>query len=243
MSETINYQELARRYGLEPVPESVLRLTQIVSKQDADIQEVAGLISKDPVLTKRLLRAANPMSKTEADYTVETVDEALMRNGLGCALLLAMGTPLALALVKTFQTMLGLKLESLDPRAVLPLEGQHLLGTISFSGRAAGLVYLRLSMDSATEVAARILGLEPKQISDLGEINDTIGELLNIITGNFKSNLCDAGLDCRLEPPRVRQTSDFSTPRIPGGSLERMTFRTGQIRLFVDLQVNPWNDE
>jgi len=243
MPEVVNYQELARRYGLEPAPESVLRLTQIVSRQDADLEEVARLISKDAALTKRLLRASNPMAKTEADYDVETVDEALMRSGLACALMLAMGTPLAQALVKTFRTMLDLKLESIDRHEALALEGQHLLGTIGFSGRAAGLVYLRLSPASAAEVAARILGLEPKQIIDASEVNDAVGELLNIITGNFKSNLCDAGLDCRLDPPRVTQTSDFSTPKLPGGSLERMTFRAGRILLFVDVRVNPWNDE
>jgi len=243
MPQTINHQELVRRFGLEPIPESVLRLTQIVSRQDADLEDVARLISKDAALTKRLLRAANPMAKNEADYNIETVDEALMRNGLACALLLAMGTPLAQALVKTFQTMLNLRLESCDPNAVTELQGQHVLGTIGFSGRAAGLVYLRLSAPSASEVAGRILGLEPGHIADPSEINDTIGELLNIITGNFKSNLCDAGLDCRLEPPLVKQTADFSTPKLPGSSLERMTFRAQQILLFVDVRVNPWNDE
>jgi len=111
-----------------------------LSRQDADLEEVALLISKDTALTKRLLRAANPTAKTEADYEIETVDEALMRSGLACALLLAMGTPLAQALVRTFQTMLSLKLESIDRHAAFVLEGQHLLGTIGFSGRAAGLV-------------------------------------------------------------------------------------------------------
>src|SRR5581483_4009015 len=205
-------------------------------------EEVARLISKDAALTKRLLRAANPTAKTAADYDIETVDEALMRSGLTCALMLAMGTPLAQALVKTFHTMLGLKLESVDRFGDFVLEGQHLLGTISFFGRAAGLVYLRLSPASAAEVAARILGLEQKQIIDSNEINDAVGELLNIVTGNFKSNLCDAGLDCRLDQPRVTQTSDFSTPKLPGGSLERMIFRAGQVVLFVDVRVNPWNE-
>ncbi len=218
MPEANKYQELARQYGLEPVPESVLRLTQIVSKQDADIEEVAQLISKDAALTKRLLLVANPTAESEADYTVDTVSGALMRNGLGCALLLAMDTPLAQALARTFQKMLDLKLESINPRAVPPLDGLHVLGTIGFSGKATGHVHLRLSLASASEVAARILGMDPTESIDPGEINDTIGELLNIITGNFKSNLCDAGLDCRLEPPQVVQTSDTSSPRARGGS-------------------------
>jgi len=241
MSEAINYQELARRYGLEPASDSVVELTRIVSRQDAEIEEIARIISRDAGLTRRLLRAANPRAKTEADYSVETVDAALMRNGLGCALLLAMGTPLAQALVKTFQIMLNLRLESMGPCAVLPPKGQCVLGAIGFSGKAAGVVHLRLGLESARQVAARILGLEPPQITDAGEINDAIGELLNIIAGNFKSNLCDAGLDCRLHPPRVTRASDSPAPKIPGGSMEYMAFSADRILVLVDVQVNPWN--
>lgn len=243
MPEALNYKELARKYGLEPIPESVQQLTQLVSRQDADIENVARVIAKDPTLTKRLLRAANPMAASEADYEVETVDEALMRNGLGCAFVLAMGTPLAYALVKTFKTMLDLQLESIRPAEAPPLEGEHVLGTIGFSGRAAGTVHLRLSLDSARAIATHILGSAPDEKIGPGEINDTIGELLNIMTGNFKSNLCDAGLDCRLQPPIVKQTGDCSTSKLTGASLERMSFRAKSISLSVDLQVNPWNGD
>jgi hypothetical protein len=50
-----------------------------------------------------LLRVANPRTPTNPNTPSETVEEALMRNGIGCALLLAMGTPLSLALIKTFK--------------------------------------------------------------------------------------------------------------------------------------------
>lgn len=243
MPELINYQDLARRYGLEQIPQSVQQLTQLLSRQDADIDEVARVISKDAGLSKRLLRAANPSAESEADYDIDSVDQALMRNGLGCALLLAMGTPLANALVKTFHTMLGLKLESTTMSAVAPLEGQHVLGTIGFAGKAAGSVYLRISLDSAAEITGRILGMERAQITDPSEIHDTVGELLNIMTGNFKSNLCDAGLDCRLQPPTVTHAEAVVLQKSQGSSAEQMTFRSGEIVLFVDLLVNPWNEQ
>ena len=46
-------------------------------------------------------------------------------------------------------------------------------------------------------------------MKDPNEIRDVAGELLNIMTGNFKSNLCDAGLDCKLQPPEVTLTDRF----------------------------------
>jgi len=242
MTEEQNYNEVARRYGLEPIPESVLRLTQLVSRQDAGLDEIAGFIKKDPALGRRVLRLANPGAKTAADYTIKTVDEALMRNGIGCALLLAMNAPLSEALVKTFLTMLSLKLECLDVHQAVPLQGNHLLGTIKFSGHATGQVYLRLSFDSAKQVAARVLGLDPAEAVDLDAAKDAVGELLNIMAGNFKSNLCDAGLECcRLEPPNVFSTSGFTTVIEPGCGLERMAFSAPPILLFVDARVNPWS--
>jgi chemotaxis protein CheX len=243
MNDGANYQELSRRYGFAPKPESASRLTQLVARQDADVDEIAKVINKDPALRARLLRAANPEAENEAEYAVETVEDALMRNGVGCALVLAMGTPLALALTKTFQTMLSIKLESIDRFHAEPLDGEHMLGTIGFSGKVVGKVYLRMSRSSGQSIAAGVLGLAPEELNDINEIRDVVGELLNIMTGNFKSNLCDAGLDCRLTPPDVKLTSDFATPVERGSGLERMAFRAGKISLFVDVIANPWNDD
>jgi CheY-specific phosphatase CheX len=242
MSENLDYNQLARQYGLAPVPESVQRLTQLVASQNSDLDEIARVIAKDPALTKRLLRVAS-LEPDGSELPEEIVQSALMRSGMGCVLLLAMGTPLALALAKTFQTMLGIKLENVPPKSVPPLDSEHLLGTIGFSGKAVGRLYLRLSLGAAQFIAAGVLGLEPKELTDANAITDAVGELLNIITGNFKSNLCDAGLDCRLETPTVSRTLHFFTDPIPGGGLERMAFTSPQVTLFVDVTVNPWNED
>lgn len=242
MQESANYQELAKRYGLAPLPESVSKLTQLIARQDAEMDQIVALISKDPGLKARILRVANPRAEHESEYTIETVEDALMRNGIGCVLLIAMGTPLAQALVKAFQTMLSLKLDTINVHEAPELFGEHILGTIGFSGKALGRVYLRMSLDSGKKIAGTILGLDASELNDFLEVKDVIGEVLNIMTGNFKSNLCDAGLDCRLETPDVKLTADLETPTIRGGGLERMAFRSGEIVLFVDVTVNPWND-
>jgi len=236
------YRELARRYGLSAIPESVSRLTQLVARQDCCVDEIVRVIEKDPALSARLLRVANPRAADESEYTVNSVDEALMRHGIGCALLLAMGTPLSLALVKTFHTMLSLKLEPVDVHQLDGLVGSHMHCSIGFAGKVTGRVHLRMSCDSATAIAAGILGLQPAEVTGEDEIRDAAGELLNIMTGNFKSNLCDAGLDCRLQPPEVGMTADLETRLEPGGGLERLAFRAGQIEIFVEVTANPWSD-
>lgn len=234
------YEDVARRYGLEPLPESVARLTKLVSSQDADIDEIAKVISQDKNLTTRLLRAANRGATNERDYDITTVDEALMRNGMGCVLLLAMGDPLLRAVAKTFQTMLGLKAEMVPPTSVDPFVGEHVLGYVEFSGKASGIVRIRLAQENARLLAASLLGMKPAELSSNSEIDDGIGELVNIVVGNFKSNLCDAGLDCKLTSPRITRTRDCELRAVRGGGAERLAFRSGNIALLVDVSANPW---
>jgi len=166
MNDGASYLELSRRYGFAPKPESASRLTQLVSRQDADLDEIAKVINKDPSLRARLLRVANPEAENEAEYAIETVEDALMRSGMGCVLVLAMSTPLALALTKTFQTMLSLKIAAVDPREIKPLTGEHLLCNIDFSGKVVGHVLLRMSYEAGRLIAAGILGAGVEELND-----------------------------------------------------------------------------
>jgi CheY-specific phosphatase CheX len=241
MADNLKFQELAKRYGLEPVPESVARLTDLVARQESNLELIAKIISQDPALTARLLRAANPRAASEEDYGTTTVEDALLRTGTVCVLLLAMGVPLSFALVKTFRTMLSMKLESVNPKTAEPFKGEHLVGTVGFSGKAEGQVYLRLNSRDSQSIAARILGLKPEEATP-SDVNDAIGEMLNIITGNFQSNLCDAGLSSRLSAPSVTRKTDFKLPAISGGGSERMAFRADNFIFYVDLTVNPWHE-
>ena len=92
-------EDIAKRYGLESIPESVKRLGILVSRPEATTEDVAKLISQDKELTARLLRAANPRAESEEDYGCTTVEEALQRTGMGSVLLVAMHDPLLRAVL------------------------------------------------------------------------------------------------------------------------------------------------
>lgn len=239
MSENATAEQIASTIGLEAVPENVRSLTSLVSRQEAPMADIAKLICKDKELTARLLRAANPRAASEEEYNVTTVDAALMRAGVGCALLLAMSHPLIRAVKRTFETMIGVQLRDCAPGVLVPLEKEHLIGTVSFEGKATGCVNLRFSPGSAAEVASAVLGFATDEEAD---VNDVIGELGNMVVGNFKSNLCDAGLSCKLNPPKISRTNDFKLRASDGGLAERTGFRGAEIEIFVDILVNPWSD-
>ncbi|MCI0541658.1 MAG: chemotaxis protein CheX [Verrucomicrobiales bacterium] len=240
-SKASKAEDMIKRYGLEPVSESVVHLTRLIARQDAVAEEIARVIVRDKALTARMLRFANPRAESEQDYTVTTVEEALMRTGLAPVILLAMLDPLTRAVIKAFD-MFHTPLTSVPFQKLPPFTGQHVLGTVEFSGKAAGVVHIRLEPRVAQRLAAAIIGVKSEELTNPAEIDDVIGELVNIVAGNLKSNLCDAGITCKLTTPRVSRTTDFQKKTVSGGVSERLAFAGLDHNAFVDLSVNPWSE-
>lgn len=231
--------ELGKRYGIEPVPESVLRLTQLVANREARADEITKVISQDKVLTGRLLSAANPKAKNESEYRFTTVEDGLARIGMNWVLMLAMADPLIRAVQKTFATMMSIELQATKMAAMTPFKGEHIVGEVGFAGKATGVVHLRLLPAGAMAIATHMLGLKPEDFGSDAEVDDVIGELSNIVTGNLKSNLCDAKLDCKLSPPKISRSTDFALINPSGTVAERFGFRAPELDIFVDINVNP----
>lgn len=239
MSDNATAAQISSKLGLQGIPDNVRHLTKLVSRQDGPLDDITKLICLDKELTRRLLRAANPRASCEDDYVVTSVEGALMRAGIGCALLLAMSDPLIRAVKGTFHTMLGVELKDVAAGILSPLDDDHHIGEVAFEGKATGCVALRLSAAVGRHAAESVLGFVPEEVAD---INDVIGELSNMVVGNFKSNLCDAGLTCKLSPPKIGWTNEFKLNTKGGGLAERIGFCAPGVEMFVDTLINPWND-
>lgn len=233
-------EEIAKQFGFECTSEGVKRLTAMISKRDSNMEDFAKIVSEDADLTDRLLRAANPRATRKEDYKATTAEEALQRIGMSFALLLAMSDPLIRAVHNTFQTMLDIELKALSHKELVPFSTEHVLGEVTFVGKTTGLVNLRLPCSAVLLFGERLLGLTAEDLADQTVGNDVIGELCNMIVGNFKSNLCDAGLECKLSQPSISRTKEFKLQTVAGGTSERYGFRAKELDFFTDLSVNPW---
>jgi len=241
MSQDLVGEDFAKQFGLDAVPEGVRRVTELVASQNASTEEIAKIISQDKELTARVLRAANPRAEDECDYTITTVDAAVMRSGIGGAILVAMSGPLIRAIGKTFETMLARPIESVPARSLAAFTEEHIAAEVAFAGKAVGSVQIRLEKPTARLFGAAMVGLAPEDFENEDELTDVLGELANIIVGNFKSNLCDAGLTCKLSPPVIAKTNDSKLRSQEGGLAERIGFVSGDVHFFVDVCVNPWS--
>ncbi len=105
---------------------------------------------------------------------------------------------------EVFATMLNLEVtaqDNVEDSAHPPMELNGVSGGVSFTGKMTGILYLNLSDNLAKVAANRILGDDPGRSSD--EVNDVIGELTNMVTGNLKSKMADRGFNCTLSIPTV----------------------------------------
>lgn len=77
-------------YELEPLPASISRLASLVAQENSDMNDIERIVSHDPALTGRVLRAANSAANA-AGTTINTARAAVMRIGVGGVLSLALG--------------------------------------------------------------------------------------------------------------------------------------------------------
>ena len=78
-------------HDLEPLPQSVARLSELLSEPDTDLSSIVECVEFDQGLTSRLLRVANS-AVSGARSPIATVRGAVVRMGLGTVMSLAMAS-------------------------------------------------------------------------------------------------------------------------------------------------------
>ena len=114
------------------------------------------------------------------------------------------------AVSEVFATMLALKTEP-DPTLKLISNGDpHIASSVGFIGDVTGVVLIYSKDTFARAMTCRMLGVKPNEIDSDEMVNDSMGELGNMVVGHIKSRLCDRGMPCVLTIPSIVRGSQFS---------------------------------
>ncbi len=229
--------DLRARFQLPPQPPGVQRIAGLVKgKETSSMDEIVEIIDKDHSVTKRLITMAFPRAAAREGATVQM---ATSRLGVNRVIVVLVGDLLTQAVIETFETMVAMTLETDDPSAMSMAEHGYLTGTVKFTGQTNGYVTLALSPHLSLLISARLLGgtLDDEYTPEV--INDAIGELVNIVTGNLQSRLCDAGLPSEVGLPEVKFQPTLPKDTVAGGSTEQFYFRQGMYTLAVNLSIDP----
>jgi len=105
-----------------------------------------------------------------------------------------------------FALMLGDKLESATEPAVL--ESLDVTSMVGLAGALCGVLTLRCSSPCAALMATKMLGADAP--GSKGQMEDAVGEVCNMVAGNFKNKISNVSDGCKLSVPTVITGSNYS---------------------------------
>lgn len=108
------------------------------------------------------------------------------------------------AVAEVFSMMVGPAVSSADDSQ--PLPSANVTGTVGIAGAMSAILSLRCSDHVATRIAAQMLGVPVEDA--VSHKCDAIGEICNIVAGQFKAKI---GLEdkCMLSVPTVITGGDY----------------------------------
>jgi len=112
---------------------------------------------------------------------------------------------LEVASTEVFRMMAGSELERTSQT---PWKGAEFTAMVGLAGDLCGLLSVRCSQDSASQVAALMLDLAPEKASE--HAWDALGEIANMIAGNFKNKLNGVSDRCMLSVPTVITGANYT---------------------------------
>jgi chemotaxis protein CheX len=129
------------------------------------------------------------------------VNPALSTSGRECWL-----PTLQLAMQEVFELMLACPLDV--PSEPPAEEGLDITAMVGLAGQLCGILSMRCSSKSAARMASRMLGIDAEKVGS--EMWDAVGEICNMVAGNFKNKISGLGDGCMLSVPTVITGAEYS---------------------------------
>jgi chemotaxis protein CheX len=135
---------------------------------------------------------------------------------------------------EVFAVMLGSKLAT----AAEPFSGEEIdiTAMVGLAGQICGVVTIRCTAEAAGLMAANMLGMEAAAAGP--EIWDAVGELCNMIAGDFKHKLADGAESCMISVPTVISGADYTLRALADSDQIEINLRYEGHPLIVSLQVH-----
>lgn len=139
------------------------------------------------------------------------------------------------SIVEVFDTMVSMEVEVFDSEPPDTTGTGRMVATANFAGNVVGIINIQVASETSRLMMASILDIEPEEVEDDGEIKDLLAEISNIVGGNLKSNLNDAGHRCVISTPSITYGADFTikSPRME--RFEQFIFRHQENYIFVEV--------
>jgi flagellar motor switch protein FliN/FliY len=139
------------------------------------------------------------------------------------------------SIVETFDTMVSMEIAFTASEPPDTSGVSRMVAAVNFAGNVTGLITIQVTSDLAHLMMANMLEIEPEEVEDEGEIKDLLAEISNIVGGNLKSALNDAGHTCVISTPSLTFGTDFSIKSLSMDRFERFLFGYQQESIIVEV--------
>ena len=103
---------------------------------------------------------------------------------------------------EVFETMIFMDIAE-APDSAAALEGELLLGSITFVNGSKGCLTICSDMECSKTIALNMLGMEPGSEISKEEICDAVGEVTNMVMGSVKKRVRDSLGEVQVSIPTV----------------------------------------
>jgi chemotaxis protein CheX len=140
---------------------------------------------------------------------------------------------LELAIEEVFEIMIGTRVKPVPKSKTSPGGYTAMVG---IAGGLCGVLTVACDKKTAGEIAKRMLGPE---IADSEEqVSDALGEICNMIAGNFKNKLSSADRSCMLSVPTVIKGEEYSFRSLADGEVLETVMIFAESQVVVRLQLH-----
>src|SRR5580698_4599515 len=134
---------------------------------------------------------------------------------------------------EVFQLMLSCPLTV--PAGPVADDGLDIVSMVGLAGQLCGIISIRCSIKSAGRKASAMLGME---VATAGpEMWDAVGEICNMVAGNFKNKVPGLGDGCMLSVATVITGADYSVHSMVNENIRAIFLFEGEL-VVLSLEIH-----
>ncbi len=141
---------------------------------------------------------------------------------------------LEIAILDVFDVMLGAKLRTAIPPD--PPLAADFTSMVGLAGDLCGVLSFHCRAASALQITSRMLGMPVTALDET--VRDAIGEICNVVAGNFKAKVAGIVNECMLSVPSVISGADYRLYSIVDGERVEVAFVFDGEPVWVTLDLN-----
>jgi chemotaxis protein CheX len=133
---------------------------------------------------------------------------------------------------EVFELMLSSQLE---PCSTADGPSLEITAMVGLAGQLCGVLSVRCSTKAAALMRSKMLGVPLDTAAP--ETGDALGEVCNMVAGNFKNKIAGLAEGCMLSPPTVIVGSDYNMHSLADPPLE-IRFSFENMPIVISLQIH-----